>query len=391
MCPSFQVTREEEHSTRGRARLIGEMLSGDLADEGWRSEALRDALDLCLGCKACRVECPVGVDMATYRVEFLAHHYRHRVRPRSHYAFGYLPVALRVASFAPRMVNALLTQPSIGRWLRRFSGVAEGAALPKIGRRSATPATPRRRGKERGDRVRFADCFTRFIDPEASEAADEVLGALGLACDVVGGATCCGLTWYSTGQLGIARRVLGHTVKTLRRAGSGQIVVLEPSCAAMLRDEAASLLGEDVADVSSRIVTLAEVIEPLGLEGRGVIEEPVVAQIHCHAYAGAAYRSELECVVALGGDLAAVETACCGLAGNFGLESGHEKVAIAIAERHIVKTLSGAPSNALIMADGFSCRTQIAAVAGRESRHFAVIVRNALRRGGVPLPPTSEP
>jgi Fe-S oxidoreductase len=386
MCPSFQVTRDEEHSTRGRARLIGEMLGGGLAGRGWRSEEVRDALDLCLGCKACRVECPVGIDMATYRVEFLAHHYRHRIRPRAHYAFGFLPVALRIASRAPGLVNILLSRRSVGGWLRRVAGISPSATLPQIhrGARRENATQPPSVPKDAADRVvRFADCFTRFVEPEIARAADESLDRLGLGCDVVAGANCCGLTWYSTGQLGIARRVVERTIATLRRSGDRPIVVLEPSCAAMLRDDAPALLGAEIGDVTSRIVSLAQAIGPIDLAERTRTDDSVVAQIHCHAFAGAPYERELECISAMGGTLAAVETRCCGLAGNFGLEEGHEAISRAIATQNIVATLASVPEASVIMADGFSCRTQITAVTGRQARHFAEILRDALRREDV--------
>jgi FAD/FMN-containing dehydrogenase/Fe-S oxidoreductase len=381
MCPSYQVTRAEEHSTRGRARLIAEMLGGDLAEHGWRSPEVRDALDLCLGCKACRVECPVGVDMAAYKVEFLSHYYRGRIRPRSHYAFGFLPVALRLASRAPRVANALLSAGVFGRWVRRLGGIAPEAVLPKIATSASErmPAVGRAVGaREAASVVRFGDCFSRFVEPDVADAADDVLERLGFDATVVGGANCCGLTWYSTGQLGIARRVLARTVATLRRSGTGPIVVLEPSCAAMLREDALDLLGTACADVAERVVSLGELIAPLPLDVPGAIDENIVAQVHCHAFAGGKYRAELTSLEARGAALAAVETRCCGLAGNFGLEAGHEDVASAIAARHIGATLDGVSPETLVMADGFSCRTQIAAKTGRTARHFAQILRDAL-------------
>jgi FAD/FMN-containing dehydrogenase/Fe-S oxidoreductase len=392
MCPSFQVTRDEAHSTRGRARLIGEMLGGTLSEEGWRSEAVRDALDLCLGCKACRIECPVGVDMATYRVEFLAQHYRWRRRPRSHYAFGFLPLVVRLGSLVPRRANALVDHPVAGRILRRLAGVAPTATIPHFSVSSSRSARLRACSSSGGGSgvVRFADCFTQFVDTEVAEAAEEVLDRLDIDTDVVGG-NCCGLTFFSTGQLGLARSLLRRSVAALRRSGSGPVLVLEPSCAAMLRDEATALLGEDVTDVSARVVSLAELIVPMGLDGRGTIAESIVAQIHCHAYAGDAYERELEGIAALGGSIAAVETRCCGLAGNFGLEAGHEEIAEQIARRNIVSTLEAHPTAQVVMADGFSCRSQIAAVAGRESAHFAEIVRDALGARTAPRDDRSQP
>jgi Fe-S oxidoreductase/FAD/FMN-containing dehydrogenase len=389
MCPSYQVTRDEQHSTRGRARLIAEMLGGDFADDAWRSDEVRDALDLCLGCKACRVECPVGVDMATYRVEFLAQHYRRRLRPRTHYAFGSLPLVLRVAARAPGVFNALVSHPSLGQWIRRLGGVDHDAALPTITKRRRVHQPLRRPSRPSSGSavVQFADCFTTYADPKVGEAASDVLSTLGIATSVVGGATCCGLTWFSTGQLSIARAVLRRTVRALRRSGNDPIIVLEPSCAGMIRDDGEALLGEDLSDIRARIVSIGEVVGPAlaAAAERGEVafpDAPIVTQVHCHAYAAGAYGHEVDAISTIGGTVHSIETACCGLAGNFGLEEGHTEIANAIAERHILAALAKAPAEAVVMADGYSCRTQVEARSTHRARHFIEIVRDALAPPG---------
>ncbi|MFB4263708.1 FAD-binding and (Fe-S)-binding domain-containing protein [Nonomuraea sp. GTA35] len=387
MCPSYRVTREEEHSTRGRARLLEEMVRGDLIADGWRSEAVRDALDLCLACKACRAECPVNVDMATYKAEFLAHHYRHRLRPAAHYSMGWLPVWAALASAAPHAVNVLTQAPGLSRLVKAVAGVSGRRALPRFagerftdwfkGRGVVGPGT-------RGRVVLWADTFSNNFEPRVGRAAVEVLEAAGFEVHVPPVTLCCGLTWISTGQLGIARRVLARSVRALLPwAEAGVPVVgLEPSCTAVFRSDAPELLNTaQTRLVSERTLTLSELLERRAPDWRPSSSGgSVLAQVHCHQSAVMGYDADRAVLARFGFRTKVLDSGCCGQAGNFGFEREHYDVSVACAEEGLWPAVRSASDTEAILADGFSCRTQIAAArTGREGRHLAEILAAALR------------
>ncbi|HEX8927383.1 MAG TPA: FAD-linked oxidase C-terminal domain-containing protein, partial [Actinomycetota bacterium] len=291
MCPSFRATRDERDSTRGRARTLQEMLTGGVVADGWRSAAVRDALDLCLACKGCKRDCPVEVDMATYKSEFLYQHYRHRVRPAAHYALGWLPLWARLAALAPGLANRLAGGRLGGAALRRLGGIAPERPLPRFASR-ARRSWRRRATADAGGRdvLLWVDTFTEHFTPQVGQAAMEVLAAAGFRVHLPRQALCCGLTWLSTGQLAAARRRLRRLLDALEpslRQGM-PLVVLEPSCAAVLRDDARSLLGDTgpVRRLAGATHTLAELLEreaPAWRPGR--LDRRVVVQTHCHQHA----------------------------------------------------------------------------------------------------------
>ncbi|MGH3354707.1 MAG: FAD-binding and (Fe-S)-binding domain-containing protein, partial [Nocardioidaceae bacterium] len=374
MCPSYRATRDEQHSTRGRARLLFEMLDGSLADKGWQSPEVGDALDLCLACKACSNECPVSVDMATYKAEYLHQRYRRRIRPRAHYSMGWLPLWLRLGRRAPRLANALLRADV----LRRAAGIDRRRSLPPL-----SPATPgggieHTMSERHGDPlVLWLDTFTASFAPEIAEDAVAVLESAGYAVTTLGPDTCCGLTWISTGQLGTARRVLERSVRTLTPT-TGPVVVLEPSCAATLRADAPELLATlEAHKVAARIRTLGEVLQdrPLDLEP---LDAAVVAQFHCHQRAVLGTDADRALLERLGADLTSIEEGCCGLAGNFGMEEGHYDVSVRCAEQSFLPVIVTTTQDTDVLADGFSCRLQIEQLAGRRPLHLAQLVRRQL-------------
>ncbi|GAA5127266.1 FAD-binding and (Fe-S)-binding domain-containing protein [Pseudonocardia adelaidensis] len=393
MCPSYQVTREEEHSTRGRARLLFEMLQGHADSpvrDGFRSEAVRDALDLCLACKGCKSDCPVGVDMATYKAEFLAHHYAGRLRPMAHYALGWLPTWARLARVAPRAVNALLHAPGVARLGKRLAGIAVERDAPAFatetfqdwwhrqGRPAARPGDP-------DTVVLWPDTFTNHFEPHIARAAVDVLEHAGFRVAVPDEPLCCGLTWISTGQLGVARRRLQRTIAALRPwIEAGHLVVgLEPSCSAVFRSDAAELLpeDEDVARLQSRFVTLAEALvhhapRPWRPERH---ERAAIVQAHCHQHAVLGFDADVEAMSRAGIDARRLESGCCGLAGNFGFEAGHYDVSMACAEQALLPAVRAADPDTLVLADGFSCRTQIEQGAtGRRGMHLAEVLSRSI-------------
>ncbi|MFJ7341306.1 FAD-binding and (Fe-S)-binding domain-containing protein [Streptomyces sp. NPDC101110] len=432
MCPSFRATGAEEHSTRGRARLLHEMLAGEVVTDGWRSEEVRDALDLCLSCKGCRSDCPVGVDMATYKAEFLHRHYAGRRRPAAHYALGRLPVWLRAVSRTrtARLVNALSAVPPLAWAAKRLGGLAPEREIPRVATRTFSgwwerrggggagaggaaggrePARGGSGGAGRGPLVvLWPDTFTEHLSPAVGQAAVRVLEAAGLrvalpptlrlekppvgdgrtvALDPLSllrgrGRVCCGLTYVSTGQLERARAVMRRTLDLMEPVleTGAPVVVLEPSCAAALRTDVPELLHDDprAARLAAKVLTFAETLErhaPGWTPPR--VDRPVAGQTHCHQHAvlGDAADRRLREAALLTGELSG---GCCGLAGNFGFEKGHFEVSAACAEEQLLPSVRDAPQDTVVLADGYSCRTQLEQLAGVRGRHLAQVLAEAL-------------
>jgi Fe-S oxidoreductase len=390
MCPSYQVTKEEQHSTRGRARVLFEMLEGDIITDGWRSREVRDALDLCLSCKGCLSDCPVNVDMATYKAEFTHHHYAGRpwARPRAHWSMGWLPLWAQVASRAPRAVNALTGSPAAPA-LRAIGGIAADRDIPRFAPESFGRWFHRRerRGSgERGPVLLWPDTFTNALSPQVGQAAVAVLEDAGFAVHLPTGPVCCGLTWISTGQLGVARRVLARSLRTIGpalRAGA-PVVGMEPSCTAALRHDAAELLADEPLARMAReqTVTVAELLEqrapdwdPPKVGGEALV------QVHCHQHAVMGFDADRRLMDAAGIAARVPDSGCCGLAGNFGFEAGHEEVSRAVGERVILPAVRAADPATPVLADGFSCRTQIAQETPRQARHLVELLAGGLPGG----------
>jgi FAD/FMN-containing dehydrogenase/Fe-S oxidoreductase len=403
MCPSYRVTREEEHSTRGRARLLMEMVRGEVITGGWHSGEVRDALDLCLACKGCRKECPVGVDMATYKAEFLAHHYAGRLRPAAHYSMGWLPLISALVTAVPGLsglVNTVTRTPGLSALAKRAGGIDSKRDIPRFaGQRFTRWAASRSRGARGGRRViLWPDTFSNNFHPEVARAAVAVLERAGFQVEVPTSPMCCGLTWISTGQLGMASRVLRRTLRALRPAlRSGvPVVVLEPSCAAVFRSDAAELLGSDDARLlAARTKTLAELLTEAAWTPRGLLDElgeqppprgvpsRAVVQVHCHQHAIIGFDPDVELLRKCGLDVEVLDSGCCGLAGNFGFERGHYDVSAACAERGLWPAARDAGRDTVMLADGFSCRTQLAAGrTGREGWHLAQLLERVTRSQG---------
>jgi FAD/FMN-containing dehydrogenase/Fe-S oxidoreductase len=369
MCPSYLATRDEKDSTRGRARVLQEMVNGSVVD-GWRSDAVRDALDLCLSCKGCSSDCPAGVDMATYKAEALYQRYRRRPRPRSHYSLGWLP---RWARLSPRLANMALQAPGA----RAVAGVDRRRALPRFARQTFRQwfgDHPVRSGKPV---LLWVDTFTDHFAPQVGQAAVRVLEDAGYAVQIPDGHVCCGLTWISTAQLDGARRQLRRSLAALDGAltDGTPIIGLEPSCTAVFRSDAAELLPDDPRATQARtsVHTLAEL-----LHGDADWAAPdlsgvrAVAQPHCHHRAVLGWSTDAELLRRAGAQVTAVG-GCCGLAGNFGAERGHYEVSVAVAETALLPAVRAAP-DAVVLADGFSCRTQLAELSGRDGIHLAQLL-----------------
>ena len=389
MCPSFQITGDEVHSTRGRARVLSEMFRGESVTGGYRSEEVHEALDLCLSCKACASECPVNVDMATYKAEFLHHHYKGRVRPGAHYVMGWLPLLAHLAHKVPglpTLIDASLSSPVLTPVIRRLGGLAD---RPLIGF-ARRPLRRHPRTQRHGETVvLWPDSFTTNLDTGPGRAAITVLESLGYTVVIPDGFVCCGLTWHSTGQLGMTRRVLEHTARVMKPyLDQGLTVIgLEPSCTVMLTHETTGLVDNpDLARLAELTTSFAEFIAP-GI--RRLVEEDklrpanttALTQVHCHEQSlGDPHHAAL-LLEALGIDEEQIATGCCGLAGNWGFEKDHTEMSFALGERELFPKVRQATGH--VIADGFSCRTQIEQGTGTTATHIAEIILDILRDNGV--------
>jgi Fe-S oxidoreductase len=378
MCPSYMATLDEEHTTRGRARVLFEMLRGETISGGWRSKAVHEALDLCLACKGCKGDCPVSVDMATYKAEFLSHHYTRRLRPRAAYSMGLIMYHARLAARAPRLANALAGLGPV----KRAAGIAPQRAMPRFARETFRDSW-RARGAVNPQGppvVLFPDTFNDFLHPEVLRATAEVLESAGRRVVVPDGFVCCGRPLYDYGMLDTARRFLLRVLDQLRpwiRAGI-HVVGAEPSCVAVFRDELPNLLphDEDALRLSLQTLTLAEYLRQEAPDWRPARREgSALLHVHCHQAAVMGFDAELEVLRAMGLDARKLDAGCCGLAGSFGFETAKYELSKAIYEQRLAALVRDAPSEAVLVADGFSCKTQIEQLGGRRARHLAEVIR----------------
>jgi Fe-S oxidoreductase len=386
MCPSFLATRDEKDSTRGRARVLQELANGSLVT-GWDAPEIASVLDLCLSCKGCSSDCPAGVDMATYKAEALYQRYRRRPRPASHYSLGWLPRWARLASRYPRLANGALGLGPLAAVAKQLGGIDRRRDLPAF-----APVSFRRWFSDRpaaegapaeGKPVLlWVDTFTNAFAPGTGQAAVRVLEAAGYSVRIPSRPVCCGLTWISTGQLDGARRQLRRTLRELAPALQAGIPVvgLEPSCTAVLRGDAADLLPEDTNARSLRtsVRTLAELLrETDGWSPPDLSGVSGVAQPHCHHHAVLGWDADAALLKQAGADIKAVG-GCCGLAGNFGVERGHYDVSVAVAETALLPAVRAAGPDAVVLADGFSCRTQLDQLASLPGSHLAELLASRL-------------
>lgn len=375
MCPSYQATREEKDSTRGRAHVLQDVAAGVLSVD---DDAVADALDLCLSCKGCARDCPTGVDLATYKSEVLHQKYRRRVRPRSHYALGQLPRWARMTP--PRLANAALRLGPVARLAKAAAGVDQRRSLPRFEERPLRERGAATPPPTEVDVYVWADSFTDRFSAGTGRAALALLEQAGLRAAVIQEPACCGLTWVTTGQLDAARRILTRTVATLHPyVSSGATVVgLEPSCLAALREDAAQLVDDPrVGEVAAGVRSLAEVLAAQVRSGAWTPPDltgtEVVAQPHCHQHAVVGWETDAALLASTGASVTRV-SGCCGLAGNFGVEQGHYEVSVAVAETHLLPALRDAGPDAVVLADGFSCRTQLDDLEGRRALHLAELL-----------------
>ena len=396
MCPSFRATLEERHSTRGRARLLFEMFQGDPLTHGWRERAVRESLDLCLSCKGCRSDCPVNVDVATYKAEFLHHYYSGRIRPRISYATGLLPWLAAAGSLTPWLANGLGSAPGFSAVTKAAAGVARERSVPRLARTPFTQWFARREPRNDGaaEVVLWPDTFTNRFNPEIAAGAVRVLESVGFRVTVPSKWVCCGRPLYDQGMLGLAERLLRRSLRVLGPAiaAGTPVVVLEPSCAAVFRDELPNLLaGEDRAEWLSRnTFTLAEFLAKVpGAIAPPKRERRALVQTHCHQHAIMGFDADRTLMDRLGLEYEVLDAGCCGMAGAFGFEHGEKyKLSMRIGELGVLPAVRAATPDTLILADGFSCREQIIQGTGRRALHLAQIVADALEGAAFANPST---
>jgi Fe-S oxidoreductase len=399
MCPSYRATMEEEHSTRGRARMLFEFLQGGVVKGGWKDEHVKQSLELCLSCKACKSECPVNVDIATYKAEFLAHYYEGRIRPLRAYAFGWIDKWARMGSLAPRLSNALINAPGVKQAAKKllaiagqrqfprlapqnFRAWARGHGVPMVGQGASSPDS--REGPSSKRVLLWPDTFTSYFHPEAGQAAVEALRHAGFDVAIPTRQLCCGRPLYDFGMLDDAKRYLLRILAALEveiRAGT-PIVVLEPSCASVFRDELGNFFPEHpvASQLRRQTFLLSEFLQqfapdytPPKLECKAILHG------HCHQKALMKMTHAEALLRKMGIDLSIPDTGCCGMAGPFGFDAEKYEVAQAIGERVLLPAVRAAAADTLIITDGFSCREQVWQSTGRRAYHLAEVLRMAIR------------
>jgi hypothetical protein len=381
MCPSYRATKEERYSTRGRARLLAEMLRGDVITEGWQSEAVKEALEWCLACKGCRSDCPTHTDMAAYKAEFLSHYYERHARPRHAHFMGRIGEWAPLASGFSGLTNLILSSSVLNSIAKNIAGIAPNRNIPRLASRSFV-SDYRKDKKSSGDRVvLFADTFNNYFRPATSHAAVRVLEAAGCAVEVPRGRLCCGRPYYDYGMLDEAKRSLERVLDALAPeidAGT-PVVVLEPACLSVFRDELRQLLPKDAraARLARQAVSLAELLAECGwtparLEGRALLHG------HCHQKSlwGTAADAKLLSTAGLAVD--APDMGCCGMAGAFGFRNETYEASVRIAGLSLLPKLTASNPETLIVANGFSCREQIEDLADRPALHLAEVLAKTL-------------
>ena len=396
MCPSFMATGEERHSTRGRAHLLWELMQGDVLGEGWANEQVKEALDLCLSCKACKTECPVNVDVATYKAEFLSHYYDERSHPLRDHVFGRMDQWARLAAVlpgvTPRLANAMLRVPGARFAANKLLQLAPERELPPLAARPYTRTLPRstpqtgaaqRVAGQRGaaqHMVLWPDTWNNYFQPQALGAAAKVLRHAGLAPWTPRKHICCGRPLYDFGMLREARAYL----ETILTRFAPQIdaglpfVFLEPSCASVFTDELRNLFPHDerARRLGSQTRLFADALQEYAPAYRParVSDQPALLHGHCHHKALGKLQAEQDYLQQSCGSVATPDTGCCGMAGPFGFEKEKYAVSQALGERVLLPAVRAAQPGTLVVSGGFSCREQIWQGTGHRAMHIAEVL-----------------
>jgi FAD/FMN-containing dehydrogenase/Fe-S oxidoreductase len=383
MCPSYRATLEEKHSTRGRAHLLQEMLQGDPVEGLWRNEAVHEALDLCLSCKGCKNDCPVNVDMATYKAEFLAHHYEGKRRPRAAYSMGMIHRWARMASPVPWLPNVFTGAPGLARLSKAIAGIHPDRPVPAFAAKTFRSGfRPDPAGDGRPRVMLWTDTFNNHFSPGPLHAAARVLRAAGYAVDIPGRDLCCGRPLYEFGFLDEARRTLDGTLDGLKDAlqAGTMIVGVEPSCMSVFRDELPNLFAGD--DRARRLCDQARLLSEFLVDTADWKPPPIAGKAvvhgHCHHKSVFTMAAVEKLLAGTGLDADVLGNGCCGMAGAFGYEPGKYEVSRRIFEHELAGPLARADAGTRIVADGFSCRSQISDLDGRRPLTLPELLAEAL-------------
>ncbi|HLH29589.1 MAG TPA: FAD-linked oxidase C-terminal domain-containing protein, partial [Terriglobia bacterium] len=385
MCPSFMVTREEKHTTRGRTHLLFDMVQGNIIKDGWKSEAVKDALDLCLACKGCRGDCPVKVDVATYKAEFLSHYYEGRVRPRYAYSMGLVHIWARLASHVPRLTNFVSHMPGLARLAKKIGGIAPERPLPWFATETFRDWYKKRGPKNETGRpvILWPDTFNNYFHPEIGKAAVEILEDAGCRVVVPDDNLCCGRPLYDYGFLDRAKDQLVEILDTLEKPilYGVPVVGMEPSCMAVFGDELENLFPDDerAQHLKKQTYMLADYLEHIGYEPPKISGKALI-QGHCHQAAVFKLDGEKKMLQKMGLEASIMDSGCCGQAGSFGFEEGKYDFSMQIAHRAMVPKIEESSRDTLIVANGFSCQTQIGDATDRKPLHIAQVLQMGLEK-----------
>ncbi|MEO6905509.1 MAG: (Fe-S)-binding protein, partial [Ginsengibacter sp.] len=386
MCPSYMVTREEKDSTRGRAHLLFEMLNGNVIKDGWNDEYVKESLDLCLACKGCKGDCPVNVDIATLKSEFLSHYYEKNRRPASAFAFGWIYWWSRLASVIPGIVNFVTHAPVLKNILKSSVGVTQKRTIPSFAQQTFRNwfGKQQKKNTDKPKVILWVDTWNNFFKPETLVAALEVLEAAGFQVIISQRVICCGRPLYDFGMLDKAKEMLLQILDTLRdeiREGT-PVVGLEPSCVSVFRDEMCDLIrgNEDAKRLKKQTFTLAEFLEKKAPDFKiPKLKRNAIVQAHCHHRAIMKIDSEENLLKKIGLDYQILDSGCCGMAGYFGYLKGDKyDVSVAAGERVMLPAVRGADKKTLVISNGYSCREQIEQLTDREGMHIAQVLQMAL-------------
>ncbi len=388
MCPSYRVTREEKHSTRGRAHLLFEMMQNDVLTDQWRDSNVKEALDLCLSCKGCKGDCPVRVDVATYKAEFMAHYYKGRLRPRSAYSMGLIYWWARLGSKIPGSVNFLMQS----NLMKALAGISPNRRIPKFAQRTFRKSFVKSESAEKKV-ILWPDTFNNFFFPSTLNAAAEVLRSSGFSVRIPNKILCCGRPLYDYGMLNTAKKLLRQIIENLKEEISQgiPIVGIEPSCVAVFRDELPNLFpdDEDALRLSRQTYLLSEFLlmhdVPIPK-----LNKKVIAHIHCHHRAVMGIQSEEEILKKMGLDYQILDSGCCGMAGSFGFEKEHYQISVDIGDLVLLPAIRKASADETIIADGVSCREQISQLTDRKAIHLADLLFQAHRLRHADVPECNE-
>lgn len=379
MCPSYKVTGDEQHSTRGRAHLLHEMMRGEVVRGGWRDEQVKESLDLCLACKGCKTECPVKVDVASYKAEFLSHYYKNKLRPLSAYLFGWIFRWARMASIFPPLFNFLMHAPALKQMIQSVGGMTSRRDFPKFARVSFRTWFEKRvpiNNQGQKEIILWPDTFNNYFYPETAKKAVRILEAAGYKVRIPQKNFCCGRPLYDYGMLDLAKKYLKDIMGGLQSdiEKGIPIICLEPGCASVFKDELMNFFPEDqtAKKLSAQVFLLAEFLSR-DLETLKKLKKSGLSAVlhgHCHQKSLTGMSSEEKLLSALGLDVEILKTGCCGMAGAFGFEKDHYEVSMKVAQTSLTPALEKAGS-LQVLTDGFSCREQVAHISGKKPLHLA--------------------